>query len=70
MILRMRHANGVDIQVNGKNLTPSREHREIAKWEQALQDLLHFNLIAAHGQKGQIFEVTNLGYQISDMIIL
>ena len=69
-ILHARFAGGTAIQVNGKNLIPSNERRDVARWEQALEELIREGLIVARGHKGEIFEVTNLGYQIADMIAL
>lgn len=69
-IMHLRHLGGTNIQTNGKNFISSNERREIAKWEDALKELLNSQLVVARGQKGEIFEVTNLGYQISDMIVL
>lgn len=69
-ILHVSYIGGTDIQTNGKNIIPSNERREVAKWEQALKELLNKGLIVAHGHKGEVFEVSNLGYQIADMIAL
>jgi hypothetical protein len=69
-ILYVRYIDGTDIQTNGKNVIPSSERREVAKWEQALQELVNLELVVARGHKGEIFEVSNLGYQIADMIAL
>jgi len=56
------------IQTNGKNLVPSSVRREIAKWEQALEELVEKGLIVKRGNKGETFEVTNTGYQVADLI--
>ena len=69
-ILLARHLGGTALQTNGKNLIPSNERREIAKWEQALEELVSSDLVVARGYKGEMFEITNLGYQIADMIAL
>lgn len=69
-ILYIRHLGGTDIQTNGINLIPSGERRVVAKWEQALNELIHEQLVVARGDKGQVFEVSGLGYQIADMIVL
>ena len=66
----VRHTGGTDIQTNGKNLIPSHERREVAKWEAALEELVQKDLLVERGHKGEVFEVTNLGYQIADMIEL
>lgn len=70
VILHARYIGGTAIQTNGKNLIPSKERREVAKWEQALEELTEKDLVVARGHKGEMFEVTNLGYQIADMIAL
>lgn len=69
-IIYLKGLNGTFIQANGKNLISSSDRREISKWEHALNELLEKELIVERGQKGQVFEVTNLGYQIADMIEL
>lgn len=69
-IIHARYMSGTVIQTNGKNLIPSNDRREIAKWEQALEELKSKNLVVARGNKGEVFEMTDLGYRISDMIAL
>lgn len=67
-ILYVRTLRGTDIQTNGKNLIPEQNPRIVAQWESALNELIDNNLIVERGQKGEIYQVTNLGYQIADMI--
>ena len=69
-IIHARYIGGTDIQTNGKNLIGSNERREVARWESSLEELLNEELIIERGHKGEIFEVTNLGYQFADMIEL
>ena len=69
-IIHARYIGGTLIQTNGKNLIPSNERREVAKWEQALEELKAKNLVVDRGHKGEVFEITNLGYQVADMIVL
>lgn len=69
-ILHVRHFGGTNIQTNGKNLIQSDERREVAKWEAALEELIAKGLLIARGQKGEVFEVSSLGYQVADMIEL
>lgn len=69
-ILYVRYIGGTDIQVNGKNVVPSGERREVAKWEQALGELVTLDLVVDRDQKGEFFELTNRGYQIAEMIAL
>lgn len=69
-ILHVRYIGGTDMQTNGKNLISSNERREVAKWESALEELTQKDLLVERGYKGEVFEVSNLGYQIADMIEL
>jgi hypothetical protein len=70
LILRMRFIGGTQIQANGKSLVSGSERREVAKWEDALTQLKNEALVLERGVKGEVFEITNLGYQIADMIAL
>lgn len=67
-ILHVRYLGGTDIQTNGKNLITKLDRRHVAKWEDALQELLTAKLVVARGHKGEIYEVSNEGYKIADMI--
>ncbi len=69
-IIYVRYIGGTDIQTNGKNLIGSTDRREVSKWEAALQDLINKELIVEQGHKGEVFVVSNLGYQVADMIEL
>lgn len=69
-ILHLRYIGGTDIQTNGKNFIQSQDRREVAKWESALDELVQKELLIVRGSKGESFEITNLGYQIADMINL
>jgi len=69
-VLHVRYLGGTDIQTNGKNIIPEQNRRVVAKWESALQELVDTELLIERGHKGELFEVTNLGYQIADMIEL
>lgn len=70
VIIHPRSIGGAVIQTNGKNLIPSEDRREIARWEDALEQLKSHRLIADRGYKGEVFEITNLGYQVADMVVL
>jgi hypothetical protein len=70
MIMHLQYGGGAELQTNGRNLLTSNDRRDVAKWEEALQELVRADLILARGQEGEVFEVSNLGYQIADMITL
>ena len=44
------------------------DHRDVAKWESALKQLLDNYLVDQRDSKGQILVITDLGYRIADMI--
>lgn len=69
-IMHLRHLGGTDIQTNGKNFIESNERREVARWEAAIDELCSRDLLVERGQKGEIYEISNLGYQVADMIQL
>jgi hypothetical protein len=67
-IMHIRYIGGTDIQTNGRNLIGSSDRRDVAKWESALEELLEFGLVAVRGSKGEIYEVTNLGFGLADSL--
>lgn len=69
-ILHVKYIGGTDIQTNGKNLINSKERRVVALWESALEELVREDLVVDQGYKGEVYSITNLGYQIADMIEL
>lgn len=68
-IIWLRTLGGTHFQVNGKTIKSS-ERREIAKWESGIKELINAKLLVGIGVKSEIFELTNLGYQIADTIEL
>lgn len=69
-VMHLRYIGGTDVQTNGKNFIQSKERREVARWEAAIEELTRNEFLIDRGYKGEIFEVTNLGYQVADMIEL
>lgn len=69
-IFNLRYIGGKNIRTNGKNLFTSSDRREVAKWEDALEQLKTNNLVIDRSHKGDVFAITNYGYQIADMIAL
>lgn len=69
-ILHVQYIEGTAIQTNGKNFILSQGRREVAKWEGALQQLKSYDLVVDREDKGELFEITNFGFQIADMIAL
>jgi hypothetical protein len=69
-IMSLSYMGGDDVQTNGKNLVSTQEPREVARWKSAVQDLETEELIEDRGHKGEVFRITNIGYQVADMIEL
>ncbi|MEZ9587105.1 DUF4062 domain-containing protein [Vibrio cyclitrophicus] len=69
-VMHLRHLGGTNVQTNSKNFIESNERREVARWEAAIDELVSKGLLVKRGYKGEIFEITNLGYQVADMIEL
>ncbi|MGF6153443.1 hypothetical protein [Pseudomonas fluorescens] len=67
-IMYLRFLGGAAIQTNGRNFIESKERRDIAKWEAALNQLQSERLIVDRGHKGEVFEITSAGYELADTI--
>jgi hypothetical protein len=64
LILFERYGAGVDLHTNGESLLTSKEdHRALASWESALQQLVDNGLLATQGDRGEVFEITKQGYE-------
>lgn len=66
-ILKTITSSGFFVQTNGKNLAARPDARTEAKWEGALRQLVENGLIDG-GPRGEIFTVTDRGYEIADII--
>lgn len=68
-IMRINTLSGLTIAAGGENYVQSQEGRETEKWEKALRDLLDNNLIKMQGKKGELFVVTQEGYDFIDGLV-
>lgn len=64
-ILKIASNRGRVIQAGGETFG-GKDNREAAKWESALEELVNNDLVVARGYKDQVFELTNLGWIVSD----
>lgn len=69
-VMLLRHLGGTTLQVNSKNLITDKSRRTIAMWEAAITQLVNQDLLVERGYKGEIFEVSDLGYRVADVIDL
>lgn len=67
-ILTLRHMQGSVVQTNGKNFVPDNNPRSAALWHAALEQLQTHDLVEARGYKGEVFAVTNRGYEVADKL--
>ena len=66
-ILFERYGASVDLHTNGESLFSSKEdHRALAAWESALQELVRDGLLTAHGDPGEVFVITKRGYDAAE----
>jgi len=69
-ILHAKFIGGTSIQTNGKNQIPSEDRETVALWEGALRLLRQYALVESVGTKGEIFQVTDLGYKTAKLLKL
>lgn len=67
-VMHLRYLSGQAIQTNGINFADSKDRRSIARWEAALKQLQSEELIVERGHKGEVFEVTDKGYEMADKL--
>lgn len=69
LVLFERYGASVDLHTNGVSLLTSKEdHRALALWESALQELLRDGLLISRGERGEVFEITKQGYDAAKRI--
>lgn len=67
-ILVINSLEGVDIQTNNKIMNTEKIGRSAAIWKEAVRELQNNQLIMAVGNKNEIFQLTRLGYEVSEKI--
>ena len=67
-IIKINTLSGTYIQANGQDFITSQERREIAKWEGGLKELVDTGFIEVQGRKGEIFLVSQSGYDFIEQL--
>lgn len=67
-IVKLQTLSGVEICAAGKSFMKDNSHREKARWQEALSSLVSWGWIKPVGRKGEIFELTNTGYNMADRL--
>ena len=63
IIIKLMTLNGSSINVGDKSYSSNLGAREFAKYEAAIEELLQNGMIQAVGKKGEVFKVTNAGFE-------
>jgi hypothetical protein len=67
-VMYCRYSNGADIQAGNVTLNDPSNRRSIATWEQAVNDLVAYDLLIDRSYKGEVFEVTATGFKVADVL--
>ncbi len=67
-IMRYRTMTGLGIQANGRQFVESGDPRSEARWQGAFDQLRTLDLIRDVGHKGEIFNLTDRGYEVADAL--
>lgn len=68
VVLRVQTMGGLDILTNGRQFAEQGNPRSEAEWDGALSQLRQLGLVQDIGRKGEVFRVTDVGYQVADSI--
>lgn len=68
IIMRIGTLAGFQIQTNKRQFVIEHAPRAEAKWLAAIKELQQLELIEDRGFKGELFQVTNEGYRVADLL--
>lgn len=57
-----------EISADGKQFMADNSHRESARWQEALDNLIRWGWVKPEGYKGEVYSVTGTGYKRSDWL--
>ncbi len=67
-VVHTRSSSGSNTQAGGQSLNEPHNPRSEATWEQAIKDLVAYDLLTERGYEGAVFEVTAKGYEVADLL--
>ncbi len=67
-IFKVSNVGGRAIRTHAKNFGDSGDRRSSARWEHALEQLINEGLVVSRGLKGEMFQISELGFQVADFI--
>ena len=69
IITKIRTFGGTFIGTTSKQFVENgSDNRQVARWEHALNQLIHAGMVQQTDSKGEVFGVTHFGYQIIERI--
>ena len=57
-------------QTNGKDLCQDKSARSVVRWKSALDTLLSYGFLEKRGYKGEVFALTDRGFEVADLLRL
>lgn len=66
MVLAVRTLDGFSVQTNGRQFVEKQKPRSEAKWKAVLEELTSLELLEDRGHRGEVFGLTNAGYDAAD----
>lgn len=67
-VLVVEYLAGRTVQTNGKSLVPEGDRRAAAAYLAAVKELVNAEYLREVGSKGEVFEVTHVGYKEADRL--
>lgn len=68
VIMRLGTMGGTHVQTNGRNFVELPDARSAAHWRGAVDELNNIGLVEDRAGKGEVFFVTDAGYQVADRL--
>lgn len=68
VVMRLLTMTGLGIQTNERQFVDRRDPRSEARWDGAFRQLVELELLRDVGNKGEIFRLTDRGYEIADRL--
>ena len=68
VIMHTQTFGGEYIQAGGKDVIPDQDRRTLAYWKAGLEELISRQYIKDRGHKGEIYDVTRVGYKAADTL--
>lgn len=68
IVIKLHTLGGVRFLTNRQEFGELRNPRSRAEWEEVLKKLCALGLLEERGYKGEMFEITHLGYKVADYL--